>query len=227
MREGGGGFHDTYTHKNQQIWYMSSHMCSNTHTHTHFNVGTSTVGLPSVQACIGGGGGGSFLSSQIFHRGGGWDLRTAWGLGECSFFLFHGCILSCTWNTMKTRFEVASVPCYVVQGCVVVCCDLVRCEVVSFGVVWGVVLCCVEVGFCVPFAVACCNVRWSIMCGHMRCSVVCWVVMGCGLVSCGVVRCVVMGCHAIGLTVSLVEWWIGRYSICLVAWLGCLASWAI
>ena len=43
----GGGFNDAYTHRNHQIWYMSSHMCPPPPP-THFDIGTCTVGLPSL-----------------------------------------------------------------------------------------------------------------------------------------------------------------------------------
>ena len=63
------------------LGYMSSHMCSHTHTHTHahthFDIGTGTVGLPSLQALVGGGG--SLLSSHIFQGGGG--FRTTFRVG--------------------------------------------------------------------------------------------------------------------------------------------------
>ena len=43
--------------------------CTHTNTHTHFNVGTGTVGLPSLQALVGGGG--RLCCCHTFFRGGG------------------------------------------------------------------------------------------------------------------------------------------------------------
>ena len=78
---------------------MSSHMCAHTHTHTHthahthFEIGTGTVGVPSLQALSGGG---SFAFVTHFSRsglsttlggGGGVGLR---GLGGCSLLRFTG-----------------------------------------------------------------------------------------------------------------------------------------
>ena len=46
-------------------------ICANAHTHTyartHFDIGTGTVGLPSLQALVGGGA--SLLLSQILKGG--------------------------------------------------------------------------------------------------------------------------------------------------------------
>ena len=53
------GFHDTHTRRNQQIGCLYRHMCSHTpartHSHTHFDVGTGTMWLPSLQAVVVGG----------------------------------------------------------------------------------------------------------------------------------------------------------------------------
>ena len=55
------GFHDTHTHthRKQQIGCMYRHMCSHTptraHTHAHFDIGTGTMWLPSLQAVVVGG----------------------------------------------------------------------------------------------------------------------------------------------------------------------------
>ena len=46
-----------------------THTQTHTHARTHFDVGKGTVGLPSLQALVGGGGGASLLVSHIFQGG--------------------------------------------------------------------------------------------------------------------------------------------------------------
>ena len=68
-------------------------ICGHTHAHTyartHFDIGTGIVGLPSLQALVGGGA--SLLSSHIFqgglrnYLGGGWTQ----GSWRVFFSLFH------------------------------------------------------------------------------------------------------------------------------------------
>ena len=89
-----------------KIWYQSSHMCSHTYTHTHtharthFDIGTGTVGLPSLE-----GGGGIFVFVTLFSGGKG--LRTALGgvelrgVGGCSFLCFT--VAFCHTNLMKIQ----------------------------------------------------------------------------------------------------------------------------
>ena len=53
-----------------------THTHTHTHARTHFDIGTGTVGQPSLQALVGGGRA-SLLSSHIFSGGGG--FRTTLG----------------------------------------------------------------------------------------------------------------------------------------------------
>ena len=77
--------------------HSCSHTPTHTHTHTHIDIGTSTMGLPSLQAmgvCVGG----SFLASQVCCGGGG-GLESCWGAGRVkgvggrSFLSFTGGLL--------------------------------------------------------------------------------------------------------------------------------------
>ena len=48
-----------------------THTHTHTHAHTHFDVGTGTVGLPSLQALVGGEGGGRLCFCHTFFTEGG------------------------------------------------------------------------------------------------------------------------------------------------------------
>ena len=71
-------------------------ICAHTHTHTHarthLDIGTGTMGLPSLQALVGGGGGRLCFCHTLFTGGlrttlgrGGWTQ----GSGRVFFSLFH------------------------------------------------------------------------------------------------------------------------------------------
>ena len=48
---------------------ICTHKFTHTHARTYFDIGTGTVGLPSLQALVRGGGGASLLLSHIFQGG--------------------------------------------------------------------------------------------------------------------------------------------------------------
>ena len=118
------------------------HIITHTHTHTHiarthFDVGTGTVGLPSLQALVGAG---AFAFVTHFSRGG---LRTIFGgggveltgLGGCFFLCFAGGFLLEFFDTGLTKCNSKLQVCHAMLCSVVVCCGLVKCKVV-----WCVVL---------------------------------------------------------------------------------------
>ena len=155
-----------------------------TDARTHFDIGTGTVGLPSLQSEDEGV---SFLSSHGFQRRGG-GLRTAWGGGGCTwgcgrgiFSSFRSFLLSCHSHMVeKIRVQILGMPCYVVW-CSGVFWSM-RCEMVSRGVVlW----------FAVVVHLLWCDVVYGVVvcCGLIRCAVVLCVDMWCGVVSCGGVCC--------------------------------------
>ena len=159
----GGGFHDTCAHRNHHIWYVSSHMCTQTHTHTHthartyFDIGTGTVGLPSLQRLVRGGR--LCFCDTLFKGGlenylglGGVELR---GLGGCSFLCFTGGVLFDFYDTGLRNCKFKMQVCHAMLCSVVVCCGLVRCKSLSCSVLW------------------CGVVRFVVVCDLMWCAVLC------------------------------------------------------
>ena len=137
-------------------------ICTHTHTHTHtharthLDIGTGTVGLPSLQALVGGGGlcfCHTFLRGGLEnYLGGGFELR---GLGGCSFLCFAGVFLLDFCDIGLTNYNFKLQVCHAMRCTVVVCGGLVRCKVVSCSVV-------------------CCGVLWSVVvCGMLWCVVLC------------------------------------------------------
>ena len=134
-------FARTHTHT-----HTNTHTHTHTHTHarTHFVVGTGTVGLPSLQALVGGGcrcfchtffrGG---LENYLGRGGGGVELM---GLGGCSSLCFIGVFLL---DFVGWTCQTAISSC----RCAMQCCAVLWCVVVSLGVmwchrVWCAVVCC-------------------------------------------------------------------------------------
>ena len=169
---------------------------SHTHIHTdartHFDVGTGTVGLPSLQA-LGGGRGASLLLSHIFQGGienyGGVELR---GMGGCSFLRLTG-------GFILDYLDVRLTNCNFKLQCAMQCSIVLWCVVVSLGVKWCGVLCCSLLWCVICYRVLCCVVAWCVVlwsheerCSVLRCHVVWSGVTCCGLMSCGVVCCGVM-----------------------------------
>ena len=128
--------------------HTHTHTHTHTHVHTHFEIGTGTVGPPSLQTLVRGG---LFFFCHTFFQQGGSELP--WGGGGCPhdcgsvfFSLFHMCILSIKYEPVSSMNQFQILTNFKLQVChamlcsVVVCCGLVRCKVVSCGVVWRDVL---------------------------------------------------------------------------------------
>ena len=106
------------------------HTHTHTHTHTHFDIGIGTVGVPLLQALVGGGGG--FLSFlYTFFTGGGGELRELprggvnQGCGRVFFLLSRRCCFSCNKNYTNENDH------FTTCRCAMLCCAVLWC--VSIG----------------------------------------------------------------------------------------------
>ena len=160
------------------------------------------MGLPSLQALVGGGGGRLCFCHTFFRGGlrttlgGGFDFR---GVGGCSFFVSQVVFYWNFYDIGLTNCNFKLQVCHAMLCSVVVCCGLVRCQVVSYSVVCCGVL---RSAIVCDLLVVCRTVQggggsvlWShdMPCGVLCCHVVRSGVMWCGVVSCGVVWCGVLG----------------------------------
>ena len=97
-----------------------THTRARTHAHTHFDIGTGTVGLLCLQALSWGGG---LCFCHTFFGGGGGGLRTTLGGGldsgvwEGVLFFASQVVFCCIFLMLmrKCNFEVAGMPCNAVQ----------------------------------------------------------------------------------------------------------------